>query len=79
MMFASTGMHSFTKSTQSSEILRILFLMMLCETYGFLNSRHDKLFGEGRISSSAELYHAGVYLDPGKLKFFNDSEATIVD
>ena len=41
------------------------------EIYGFLNFRHDELFGEGRISSSAELYYAGAYLDPGKFKSLN--------
>ncbi|KAF8349089.1 ribonuclease H-like domain-containing protein, partial [Amanita rubescens] len=34
------------------------------EIYSILNLRHNELFGDGRISSAAELYYVGAYLDP---------------
>ena len=38
------------------------------EIYSILNLCHNKLFDDSRISSAAELYYVGAYLDPGTFK-----------
>lgn len=37
------------------------------QVIGILNSRHNQIFGDGNLSTSADLYLAGAYLSPGSL------------
>jgi hypothetical protein len=36
---------------------------------GILNSRHNQIFGDGNLSTSADLYLSGAYLNPGTYFF----------
>ena len=38
------------------------------EIYSILNLCHNELFGDGHISSAAELYYVGAYLDPSRFE-----------
>jgi len=38
---------------------------------GILNSRHNQIFGDGNLSTSANLYLSGAYLNPSTVPLFS--------
>ena len=40
------------------------------QVIGILNSRHEQLLGSGNLSTAANLYLAGAYLNPSTLACF---------
>lgn len=41
-------------------------LLVRAQILGILNSRHNQIFGDGNLSTSADLYLSGAYLNPSK-------------